>query len=966
MSRLRTVSVLLMAAVLFAGCRPPASRRVRLEERLAAEGRVLVLVPYGVPADAASRSLCFGLDTLRATPLYLRHRRDPGQDMLIGGGGTVERGGEPAGQLSGEGELLVTRDGISLFLDHVLAVPDLADWEIFWAGHEERLPEVRDTCHPVVDASDGFMRHELPSDECRVVSGDWLLHQHGGGMPQTEEEESSYSVERAVNPFSVRGTDGMLAFGLADWDQFLGEASAYFGVRPEGDAVDCHTMPTGSDFLVALGDPQGVQAGFGWFGGERTWALATRDGAGAWALVERLSGPRPPLTNWVRLGIGVHQGGKLEAWLDGRIVLQHQLRRRVQGPFLLIASGATTEWDDVRVRSYPLAEAAWTPIWVRSATFASKQRKNNSDPAQFGEWARGQDAFAIGVARGTDGALLRSLFTQRPLLGDWRYESVGYSSRLGPFPAGHYRFQLLTERAGEPGQPEGQAAVILDAVRAADGWEVSTGGRTTRVSGELSFRRAAEDGWRVALRQGDAWLPVSAPVPGPSFLRVNRVSRPGEASVFPRPEHHALFCRNLVADLFETVPTDWSWIEGQCRMAARWACQDQWNFLACGGTGVPFMVSKRRFEGVQTHEYFMAMRPMTPSDAGDASFRYNPKEDEKLQVFHEHLGWYNRRDLNFSFCGDGRNPFSGYTVVFGGEDNTVTRLYRQGKVLAETREPQFLFAPGPDHTAIHWRWWKFTIHLRGEHLRVLLDDQTLFAVDDPEPLTDGHVAFWTVRNGFSLTKVSSLADHITWEPDVLYVPDSPVSSGWQSVLTDSLALAPAGAGMTQVTLTTGSGFHPLRYVFPTPVPLAASPCLRLPLQLPPEVALNAFVETSAGSFVVDLGAGLAGMKSFATPPQERGECFQLPDLASAEVEKGCLRAQVSPARSMECNVLAELVRLGVPTAGVEVRSLTLAQTGNVGYALAAGNGRNRAGTSYRVGEPVFGPRAATTGEAGHE
>jgi len=305
-------------------------------------------------------------------------------------------------------------------------------------------------------------------------------------------------------------------------------------------------------------------------------------------------------------------------------------------------------------------------------------------------------------------------------------------------------------------------------------------------------------------------------------------------------------------------------------------------------------------------------------------------------------------------------------VVFGGEDNTVTRLYPQGTVLAETREPQFLFAPGPDHTAIHWRWWKFTIHLRGEHLRVLLDDQTLFAVDDPAPLTGGHVAFWTVRNGFSLTKVSSLADRIAWEPDVLYVPNAPSSSGWQSVLTDSLTLAPTEAGMTQVTLTTGRGFHALRQGFPTPVSLAASPCLRLPLQLSPEVALNAFVETSVGDFVIDLGAGLAGMKSFATPPLERGECFQLPDLALAEVEKRCLRAQVDPTSGLVCDVLAELARLGVPTAGVEVRSLTLAQTGNVGYALAAGDGRNRAGASYRVGEPVFGPRAATRGEAAHE
>jgi len=952
----RCAWICLVVVALLAGCRPATSQRVRLEERLAAEERVLVLVPYGVPDDAGSRSLRFGPETLAATPLYLRHRRDPGRDMFLADDGTLKQGGE----------LLVTRTGTALFLDGRLAVPDLADWEVFWASREEVPPAVQDSCHPLVDVNDGFMRHELASDDCRVVAGEWVLRQHGGGMPHNEEEESSYSVERAVNPFSVRGRDGVLAYGRADWDQFLGEASAYFGLPPEGDAVDCHTVPTDTDFLVAIGDPQGLQAGFGWFGGERTWALATREGTGAWTILQRLSGPRPPLTNWVRLGIGLRQGSQLEAWLDGRIVLRHDLGQRILGSFLLVARGGTTEWDDVRVRTYPLAETDWTPVCVRSATFARKQRKNNSDPEQFGEWARGRDTFALGVLRGADGSLLRCISTQRPLLGDWRYEAVSYSSRLGEFPLGEYRFDILAERPDEPGLPDGNTVLALEAVCEATGWRVKAAGTEVAGEGMLSFRRVAEDGWRIALRQGDKWVPIDPPIPGPTYLRVNRVTRPGGASIFPRPEHHALYGRNLVTDLFETVPTDWSWVEGQCRMAARWACQNQWNFLACGGTGLPFMVSKRRFEGVQTHEYFIAMRPMTPSDAGDPLFHYNPKEDDQLQVFHQHYGWYNRRDLNFSFCCDGRNPFSGYAVVFGGEDNTVTRLYRQDKVLAETRDPEFLFAPGPDHKAIHWRWWKFTIHLRGSRVRVMLDDQTLFDVDDPAPLTGGHVAFWTVRNGFSLTKVSSLAERMVWEPELLYVQDSPPQAGWQAVLTDSLTLAPADGNLTRVSLTTGSGFHALRYGFPTPVALGKNPCLRLPIHLPPEIALNAFVETSAGDFVIDLGAGLEGMKAFATPPQERGECFQLPDIPLADVKRKALHAQVDPATGMTCDVLAELARLGVATEGVEVRSLTLAQTGNAGYALAAGNGRNRAGAIYQVGTPVFGPQQPSAGEANHE
>jgi hypothetical protein len=469
----------------------------------------------------------------------------------------------------------------------------------------------------------------------------------------------------------------------------------------------------------------------------------------------------------------------------------------------------------------------------------------------------------------------------------------------------------------------------------------------------------AEDGNRLTVASDSGWVPLSEPVNGPLFLRINRAPSADRRPVpFPRAEHHALHCGHLVSDLFESVPADWSWIEGHCRMAARWACQNQWNFLACSGTGIPFMVSKRRYGGDQTHEYFMSMRPVTPSDSGDVSFHYDPTQDEKLQVFHEHRGWYNRRDLNFSFCSDGRNPLSGYAVVFGGEDNSVTRFYRQGKVLEQTESATFLFPPGPGHQDIHWRWWKMTIHKRGGHIRVLMDGRTLFDVVDPEPLPDGFVGFWTVRNGFSLAKVSSQAESIAWEPDVLYVDQDRGESPWHPLLTDSMALAPGTDGMTQVRLMVGGGFGALRYTCPAPVSLAESPQLRLPIRASDDIALTAFLETTAGDFLLDLGAGTAGMKSLATPSGEAGECFQLPTLTAEQLAAKVLAFTGSKDDAIVCDVRAELAKHGVQTDGVNVLSITLGRTANPGYALAGADGRNLAGTGYQVGEPVFGPSEA--------
>jgi hypothetical protein len=226
---------------------------------------------------------------------------------------------------------------------------------------------------------------------------------------------------------------------------------------------------------------------FGWFGTQRAFALAERQGDGQWHVLQRYGKARPPLTNWVRLGIGVRRGCLVEARLDGQLVLQQELTERVAGPFHLVASGGTTEWDDVRVRSYPLPDPAWTPICVRSANFSTKQRKNRSDPRQFGEWSRGQDAFRIGVARDAKLGLLRRITTSRPLLGDWRYESVPYSGRLGEFPDGRYRFEILPEKRDLPGTPQDEVVAVVDATRSPEGWAVvdPKGGPALAVAGAV-------------------------------------------------------------------------------------------------------------------------------------------------------------------------------------------------------------------------------------------------------------------------------------------------------------------------------------------------------------------------------------------------------------------------------------------------------------------------------------------------
>jgi hypothetical protein len=176
-------------------------------------------------------------------------------------------------------------------------------------------------------------------------------------------------------------------------------------------------------------------------------------------------------------------------------------------------------------------------------------------------------------------------------------------------------------------------------------------------------------------------------------------------------------------------------------------------------------------------------------------------------------------------------------------------------------------------------------------------------------------------------------------------------------LTDSVTFSPPDKnGLATARLTSGTGFQAVRHTFDPPASLAKSPVLQLPLKLSDKVRLNAFIETSSGDYVLDLGAGLTGMKALATPANEHGECFQLPTWSEARMAQRSLASSFTPDGALVCDVQAELAKHGVKEPNIVVRSITLGRTGNTDYALAGGDGYNLAGASYQVGTPVFGPQ----------
>jgi hypothetical protein len=873
-------------------------------------------------------------------------------------------------------EVLATPAGTTLFVDDVPMPVEVTGWRLHWvlARDSAPAPEKAVQIIPRVDVRDDFMREDLELHPySRVSQGTVLLAQRGGGMPTTAGEEADPDFQRATNPFAVRASNfGRLTYnvhGADRWGDVHTEARFYFGVPRTGNVVDANTLPLNTDMLVVQGETEGRQVAFGWSGAQRTFVLQMREANAPWVQLRRWTGKRPALTNWVKLGLSLREGHVVEAFLDGMAVFEADLGKRVMGPFHIASGEGLMEFDDVRAWSLPREEQPAASLCVKSREFAGKQRKSGSDPEEFEEWATSSRAFSRTAWTDPEtGERVAGIITTLPLMGDIRYESVENSTVSGPLPEGMYEFRVQRSRDGQTPDVRTEPPIFaLRAERRADDWLVEQIGSDAQepVSGKaltaIRLSRLTEDENRIGLRTETGRKPVSDPVPGPVHVAVLRIVPTDGQMHFllsPSPNHHSLRCANLVNEFFEEAPADWSWVEGAFRMDCRWACQNQWSFMACGATGLPYMTSKRTFAGDQIHEYYLCLRAVLPWDAGDHDFTFDPDIDRanNFERIRANAGWYNRRDLNFSFCSDGRDPLSGYSVVFGADDNTETRLLRKGRIVARTDKPEFLFPTDPSHRAVHWNWWKFTVRKRKNRIRVSLNDAVMFDYLDRDPLDQGHIGFWSVRNGFALSRVTSIAEKLGRRADVLYVSDD-AESAWQPLLRDAVTLTrDGGSSLVRVTNNRGGGFLAVRYCPDEPVDLRQTPLLELPLEVKKGTAVNLHLFIGGESFIVRLGdAPLAEMKSLLTPEFEKGECFRIPTIPVERVRDSMCLGNVKPENGIvRMNLPAALQKLNRVPSQPLLTVMTLGNTSNGDY-LMAGNGGNRTAASYRVGNPRFSP-----------
>jgi hypothetical protein len=430
---------------------------------------------------------------------------------------------------------------------------------------------------------------------------------------------------------------------------------------------------------------------------------------------------------------------------------------------------------------------------------------------------------------------------------------------------------------------------------------------------------------------------------------------------------------------FTGAPTEWYVQKGVWEVTERWKCDPRWTWFGGHSHPTPVLWSKHDYAGDLVLEFY-------------AGIQMNQKEPP----------YYLRpSDLNATLCGNGTDLSSGYSFIFAGWDNAVSRIIKgHNQILAEANSLSAVFdrpSPDGDLNRFHRHWYRIRIEKHGGHLRYTVDDQLVAEATDPNPLESGKIALWTVNNGLMIARVRLWYERQAPTkpfPDLAAAhgaanrgePNAPVSAlhndfehslgAWQALpgewanrrmgewanvadsqtrkLADSLrspflslddTTAAAGHRSLRVTNLTSGGEFAVRAVS-EPFDAAQYPLLSFAYRLCGRVAVNVHIK------VLDtwhtLGFTLAAEES--TAPQAEAEASALQRRWLGQIPSVGFDNQWHPARFD----LGAALRRFYPTGPLTVQEIVLANRSPDRY-LFAGFGGNGFGTTYylddfRIGE----------------
>lgn len=774
------------------------------------------------------------------------------------------------------------------------------DWQLWPLGSKDRsgAPLWKLTRFHSELKRDDFMREKFGSGDGWVAEqGTFRTLDRGGDDPR------SMSVNAFV--LEAKAGPGEIATARTGW-----EACANYTVQ-----INARPVTPETSYYLEAGNQGQARLAFGWNAAEKHWQLVFRFSAGDESVLDRQCHTLPP-GNWTRFGLSLETPFKAVPLLDGVALKPVWLAQPVYGQVRLRVEGGAAHFDDFCLRTHDIPPPRHTPLRVKSKAFAKKPTDEYHKDADFLKWA--EDTLCYKKVRiDVDGQKRHALRFNVPLYGDFTYEGRPVTIN-----------RLLIRLEGERGEQSDFLFCRKDG-------EWYPGGDNSQEPPPNSDATTSRPPLRLCYEDGALYLERSprilagrVAIEAPLYFTVCAFTR------FVRVKEHLVRSANLWDELFEQAPSGWCWWCGEFGVQSRWACQPYWNWMGGSSRNLAACFSRAAYQGDQTIEYYVSLLDVIHGGKDKGGRRYV------------------RKNLNFSFCTDGRDVSSGYSVLYGGFDNSGLYLMKGRRVLASkktVRFPEFV----DRCTDIHWRWWHFRIEKKGRRICVFVDERKIFDVVDDDGLGGGHLAFWTVRNGFLLARVRVAAERREWRAERFWYEPTDKVKNWEPLEPGCVRLVKS-RDMTRVVNRIGGGTFAVRWVG-GPIDLARRPVLRMPLEVRPGAMVNLHIQVSGRGYLIPVTATVEDTSAVLCPAWQAAPHEQAFYRAARNQRLPSNRI-LPPVLIQGGYITVNLLEALGERAGASpiVESLIVGNTSNKGY-LLAGFAGNSPGAEYLVGTPAWLP-----------
>ena len=553
--------------------------------------------------------------------------------------------------------------------------------------------------------ADNFMRTADTPGPWNAQSGTWGLQSAWDDDPHGNTRRFD-NITFAQHPFAWQGqgADGpaLCATGKPFWEDYTLTVAV---LTPAGGAVGAMVnMPDGHDGLLLRWSPVNEHGPRG-----DALALYAVEHGERTLLASDPGGYLPG--HWYRLAIDSTLEGVRVA-VDGRerLAVQHLATWR-GGVGLYMEGKARAVFDNVTVYGHDLNTG------LIEETRQQRLSSRMLDDPQMQNWTRDWSAapndptllvnrrafhgdqrmvLSLQPSAGEEGALTMVL------QGDGAHTTAGYSA--------------VVRHAG------GKTSYVLYY----ESTELATATGERLKDGDDYVLRFRHEGEHLQLEQDGVTMVAATDHHAPAGL----LAAYRAEGAFHGVHDRLVLGRNVRDYLFTDAPVDWIGA-GTWMQTVRWACDPKWSFLSGWSHGDAVLWHKQRFSGDQSLEAFLGIKMEYPRERDVYEQRY--------------------RDLGITICGDGSNPRTGYSGIFGAEgtDGTPNRrtvLLRNGIEVASSPLPM------PTRDAGHREWFQLMLVKRGDHIELWVENTLQLSYTDPQPIAGGVPAIWSNDNGISVAR----------------------------------------------------------------------------------------------------------------------------------------------------------------------------------------------------------------------